>query len=134
MHVYDYTIQLHDTDAYAILFFANQFKICHNGLQGYLESIGMPLGKNRASAGFVAVVVRAESDYLAPVELGDRLRCEMRTAHIGTTAFTNAFTFTNQAGVKVGTATIVQVTLDPVTGKKAPIPAAFRAALERNRD
>lgn len=127
------TIQLHDTDAYGILFFANQFRFCHDAFQEWLRQQGLPMAPRRERAAFVAVVVRAEADYSAPVELGDDLTVAMAVAALGTTSFTHAFTFTNQRGVMVGRVRIVQVTIDPATAVKMPIPADLRAALAANQ-
>jgi 1,4-dihydroxy-2-naphthoyl-CoA hydrolase len=127
------TIQLHDTDAYGILFFANQFRFCHDAFQEWLRQQGLPMAPRRERAAFVAVVVRAEADYSAPVELGDELTVAMRVAGIGTTSFTSAFTFTNQRGVVVGRVRLVQVTIDPASTAKMPIPANLRTALTGNQ-
>ncbi len=133
MFVHQLTVQLHHTDAYSILFFANQFVFCHDAFQAYLTSMGYPLAHHRGEAEFVAVVVHAESDYKAPVQLGDQIRIEYRIAEIGKTHFTNSYTFKNQDGVTVGTAKIVQVTLDPKTGKKINVPKKIRDLLVRNQ-
>jgi len=127
------SVQLGDTDSYGILFFANQLRFCHDAFQAWLESIGRPIAPQRAQAEFVAVMVHVESDYLAPIQLGDRLDVSCRCAALGTTSFTNAFTFTNQTGVAVGTARTVQVTVDPATAAKMALPSWLRAALEANR-
>jgi YbgC/YbaW family acyl-CoA thioester hydrolase len=132
MFVHNMTVQLHHTDAYSIMFFSNQFVFCHDVFQAYLTSLGYPLAHNRDQAEFVAVVVHAESDYKAPIRVGDQLRIEYRVSEIGSTSFTNSYTFKNQDGTVVGTATIVQVTLDPKTGMKIHVPAKVKALLVRN--
>lgn len=133
MFTYAMPVQLHHTDAYGILFFANQFRFCHDAFQAWLTASGLPMAKNRQLARFIAVVVHAESDFSAPIELGDQLEIRLACAHLGTTSFANAFTFVNQHGTQVGTARIVMVTIDPVTAKKQPIPTELREALAGNR-
>jgi 1,4-dihydroxy-2-naphthoyl-CoA hydrolase len=133
MFAYRMTVQLHQTDAYSIMFFAKQFEFCHDCLQAYLTANGLPLAPTRAEAEFVAAVVHAESDYQAPIRVGDVLTIEYRVAEIGTTSFTNRYSFRNQLGKVVGEATIVQVTLDPKTSQKCPVPSKLRSVLERNR-
>jgi acyl-CoA thioesterase FadM len=91
------------------------------------------MAKNRQLARFVAVVVHAESDYKAPIELGDQLTLGMTCSHVGTTSFTNTIAFTNQRGVTVGAAKVTMVTIDPGTAAKIPIPKELREALEGNR-
>lgn len=132
MFVHRLTVQLHHTDAYGILFFANQLQFCHDAFQAWLESNGERLAPTRAEARFVAVVVRAEAIYAAPVRLSDRLELRVEAARVGRTAFTNQVTIVNQLGTTVGSAAITQVTIDPQTSLKAPIPAFLRALLIAN--
>ena len=132
MYVHPLTIQLHHTDAYGILFFANQLAFCHDAFQTWLTEAGHPLAPTRAEAEFVAVVVHVESDYLAPVRLGDRLAIHYGIEKIGTTSFTNRFRLINQRGVAVGACRVVQVVIDPLTSAKTPIPDWLRTLFAAN--
>lgn len=132
MFVHPLTVQLHHTDAYGILFFANQLAFCHDAFQTWLAQAGHPLAPTRAEAEFVAVVVHVESDYAAPVRLGDRLEIRYGVEKVGTTSFTNRFRIVNQRGVEVGGCRVVQVVIDPVTSAKTPIPPWLRALLAGN--
>lgn len=132
MFVHSLTVQLHHTDAYGILFFANQLAFCHDAFQTWLGQVGHPLAPTRAEAEFVAVVVHVESDYRAPVRLGDRLEIRYGVERVGTTSFTNRFRLVNQRGVEVGACRVVQVVIDPVTSAKTPIPSWLRALLAGN--
>ena len=132
MFAHRFVVQLHHTDAYGILFFANQLAFCHDAFQAWLDSVGHPMAAERAKAEFVAVVVHAESDYRSPIRLGAKLTIEYRIAAVGTTSFTNVFRFVDPAGHEVGAARIIQVTIDPLTSAKMPIPAWLRALLQAN--
>jgi len=132
MFVHSLLVQLHHTDAYGILFFANQLAFCHDAFQIWLTESGHPLAPTRAEAEFVAVVVHVESDYAAPVRLGDRIAVHYGVEKIGTTSFTNRFRLVNQHGVEVGGCQVVQVVIDPVTSAKAPIPDWLRTLLAAN--
>jgi 1,4-dihydroxy-2-naphthoyl-CoA hydrolase len=132
MFVHTLTVQLHHTDAYGILFFANQLAFCHDTFQTWLAEVGHPLAPTRAEAEFVAVVVHVESDYRAPVRLGDRIAVHYGVEAVGTTSFTNRFRLVNQRGVEVGGCRIVQVVIDPTSSAKAPIAAWMRAVLATN--
>ncbi len=126
------TIRLHHTDAYGIIFFANQFKLCHDVFQDWLDERGLPLPVTRTAVEALAVVVRAESDYQAPIQLGDRLTIDYTVESVGTTSFVNRFALTNQRGVLVGRVRTVHVMTDPVTSAKRPLPPAWREALSGN--
>ncbi len=133
MFTYRLTIQLADTDAYSILFFAHQFRFCQVVFQDWLASVGEPLPIDRDHAKFLAVCVHAESDYAAAVRVGDQLTIDYRIAAIGTTSFVNAFAMRNQHGVLVGSARVTYVTVDPRTGGKFPIPDYLRPKLAANQ-
>lgn len=132
MFVYRLTVQLHHTDSYGILFFANQLQFCHDAFQAWLEAHGEGLAPTRAEARFVAVMVKAEATYAAPVRLGDRLELRFEASRIGRTAFTNRVTVVNQHGATVGSAHLTQVSIDPHTSQKIAIPPFLRALLLAN--
>lgn len=129
MFTHHETVQLHDTDAYGIIFFANQLKFCHNAFQALLEQVGQRMPPTRPTSGSMPVIVHIESDYHAPVHLGDRLTIHLAIAAFGTTSLTVRYRLANQVGQAVGTVTSVHVTIDVVTNAKAPLPTALRTAL-----
>jgi 1,4-dihydroxy-2-naphthoyl-CoA hydrolase len=122
------TIQLHHTDAYGIIFFANQFKFCHDAFQALLEHLGFPLPPSRHDVPAMFVIVHAECDYQVPVHVGDRLTVAVRAEKIGTTSLVMGYRFTNQHGVQVGTGRTVHVFIDTTTSAKVPLSAPVRMA------
>jgi YbgC/YbaW family acyl-CoA thioester hydrolase len=132
MFHYSMTVLLNHTDCYAIIFFANQPIFCHAAFQAWLEHVGMPLAPDRSTASELMVIVRCESDYQAPVRLGDRLTIAYRVERIGTTSVTNRFLITNQHGVQVGDVRTVHVQINARTSAKIPLTPAWRAALTSN--
>lgn len=132
MFQHQVTIELQHTDAYGILFFANQFILCHGCFQAWLLSVGLPLPPTRAEASELLVIVHVESDYQAPVRLCDRITIDYRCEKVGTTSVTNGFTLTNQHGVVVGKVRTVHVLIDPTSSAKIPLPARWREALLAN--
>ena len=129
MFIHHETVQLHDTDAYGIIFFANQLKFCHNAFQDLLERVGLPMAPTRPASGPMLVIVHIESDYLAPVRLGDRLAIAVAIAAFGTTSLTVRYQLANQHGREVGRVTSVHVAIDVASNAKSPLPPALRAAL-----
>jgi YbgC/YbaW family acyl-CoA thioester hydrolase len=132
MFLYPMTVLLNHTDCYGIIFFANQPIFCHAAFQAWLEHVGMPLAPDRSTANELMVIVRCESDYQAPVRLGDRLTIAYRVERIGTTSVTNRFLITNQHGVQVGDVRTVHVQIDARTSAKIPLTSAWRTALTSN--
>jgi 1,4-dihydroxy-2-naphthoyl-CoA hydrolase len=128
MFSYEATVQLYHTDSYGIIFFANQFKFCHDAFQAFLDQVGLPLAPQRPSTGPMLVIVHAESDYKAPIRLGDRLRLELRIERLGTTSVTVRTAIANQRSELVGLARTVHVTIDAATSAKVPLPDRYRIA------
>lgn len=132
MFVQHTTVQLHHTDAFGIIFFSNQFVLCHSCFQEWLEQVGLQFPPNRQLASELLVIVHAESDYLGPIQLSDRLAIAFTVERIGTTSVTNSFTLTNQHGVIVGRVRTVHVLIDAKTSAKMALPERWRTALESN--
>lgn len=130
MFAYEHVVKLHDTDCYGIIFFANQFRFCHDAWQAFLAHDGLPLQPDRSGMPVIPVMVHAESDYLAKVVVGDRLRIEVALAHLGTTSFALGYRIAGPRG-PTGTAKLVHVCVDPVQDTKLPVPQRLREALHR---
>jgi 1,4-dihydroxy-2-naphthoyl-CoA hydrolase len=130
MFTYKTKIRLHDTDAAGIIFFANQFKIIHDAYEDLLEKYGWSFRKMLQGTSYFLPIVHAESDYLAPVFVGDNIDIAIKVGHIGETSF--SFEYTLKRGkTLVGTAKTVHVTINPKTRKKTPLPTALRKALKK---
>ena len=133
MVIYKTTVKMHDTDAARVLFFGHQFKMIHDAYELFLERIGFPFAKILRHTNFFVPVVHAESDYKAPLFVGDRLSINVTLAGIGTTSFAITYTVKNQNQKIVGTAKTVHVSVHAKTHKKIPLPPAFRKALIKAR-
>ena len=130
MFTYTTKIRLHDTDAAGVIFFANQFKIIHDAYEDLLETFGWGFKKMLKSTEYFLPIVHAESDYKAPVLVGDKITITIKVGHIGKTSF--SFEYTLKRGkTLVGTAKTIHVTVDQKTSKKIPLPASLRSALNK---
>ena len=133
MYVYKTVIKLHDTDAAGILFFSHQFEIVHDAYESLLDKLGVGFPILIRKKNYFLPIVHAESDYKAPLFVGDRLTVEVRLANLGTTSFTFAYRLLNEQRQVVGTARTVHVTVSKKTKKKIPLPAEMRRAIEKFR-
>jgi len=130
MFTYTTKIRLHDTDAAGIIFFANQFKIVHDAYEDLLETFGWSFETMLKGTDYFLPIVHAESDYKAPVLVGDKIVIAIKVGHIGETSF--SFEYTLKRGkTLVGTAKTVHVTINQKTRKKIPLPTALRRALSK---
>ncbi len=130
MFTYLHRIQLHHTDAYSIIFFANQLQFCHDAFQALLAQIGFPLPPTRQDVVTMLVIVHVESDYQVPVHVGDVLTIQVCVKKMGTTSLVMSYILINQHGVQVGTAQTVHVNIDTKTSAKAPLPDKMRQAFQ----
>ncbi|MEZ5357890.1 MAG: thioesterase family protein [Candidatus Zixiibacteriota bacterium] len=128
-----YTIQLHDTDAAGILFFANQLKIVHNVYESLMKKIGFGFRDRFEKQDFYIPIVHAETDFFTALRDSDTVEIQVEVAALGETSFTLAYSLHLFDGTTAGTAKTVHVTIDPKTWKKTPLPPGFREALESLR-
>jgi len=131
MFIYKTTIKLHDTDAAGLLFFGNQFKIIHEAYEVLFEKIGFSFAKLIKECDFFLPIVHAESDYEAPLFVGDKITVEVHVFKIGRTSFILSYRLFNQNDKLVGTAQTVHVSVTKTTKKKIPLPPALRRALKK---
>ena len=128
MFTYKTKIRLHDTDAAGIIFFANQFTIIHDAYEDLLEKFGWSFQTMLKGTEYFLPIVHAESDYKAPLFVGDKITIGIKVGHVGKTSF--SFEYTLKRGkTLVGTAKTVHVTINQKTRQKTPLPGELRKAL-----
>ena len=130
MFTYTTKIRLHDTDAAGIIFFANQFKIIHDAYEELLEEFGRGFQSILKKTNYFQPIVHAESDFKAPVFVGDKIVIIIKLGHIGKTSFSLEYTL-KRGKTLVGTAKTIHVTIDQKTRKKIPLPSTLRRALSK---
>lgn len=130
MYRYKTQIKLHQTDAAGLLFFGHQFMLIHDAYESLLEQIGFGFGDLIRNQPFFLPIVHAESDYKAPLFVGDHIEIQVRVDSVGTTSFTFAYEIYKNDGTLVGTSKSVHVTISKETQDKIPLPPAMRKEIE----
>lgn len=125
-------IRMHDIDMVGILYFPRQFRLVHEALEDFLDSEGYGFDRIWHEENFLFVIVHCESDYLAPLKLGDKIVIQVNVTHIGTTSFTIAYRIYKEDQKLVGTAKTVHVTLEAKSRQKIPIPERLMVILKKN--
>ncbi len=135
MGVFRHTVivNMQDTDAAGILFFANQFVFAHVTYERFLESIGFSFAEALDRETFLLPIVHAESDYRKPLKVGDRLQAELSVGHIGNSSVTLEYTFRDESGNIAGTSKSVHIAVDRKSMNTIPLPGKVRKALENFR-
>ncbi len=130
MHTYQTKIKLHETDAAGVIFFANQFKIIHDAYESLLETIGFGFAELIRDKDFFLPIVHAESDYKAPLFVGDVIEVQVKVGRVGQTSFTLNYALLNAKRETVGTGRTVHVAVDKKTRQKIPIRQDMRRKIE----
>jgi len=129
MFVWRTTVKLHDTDAAGLLFYGHQFKMAHDCYEAMLESIGLPMAWWMRESDCFLPIVHAESDYLRPLFVGDKIEIHLHVEEIGDSSYTLTQEILDAQGQTVGTVKTVHVVVNKESGRKTSIPDKFRAAL-----
>ena len=125
------SVRLYDTDAAGVLYFGSQFRLAHDAFETFMAQHGFPISIMMTEP-YLLVVRHAQSDYTAPVILGDTVDIALCIERLGRTSFTCKYTFHVQETC-VGHAKTVHVTIDRHTRKAVAMPDAMRAALHSYR-
>jgi 1,4-dihydroxy-2-naphthoyl-CoA hydrolase len=130
MFTYCTQIRLKDTDATGVLYFSEQFKFAMETFEEFLKNRGFSWEELMASSYFLPVV-HAESDYFAPLRVGDPLQITLKVGKTGSSSITLQYAFFDpERKIEVGRAEIVHVVVDQKTRAAVPIPNFLRAILD----
>lgn len=131
-HRFRFPVQVRfaDTDAQAHVYFSNYLVYCDEALSAYLHAIGYPWDRLVAQ-GVELFFVDAGYSFAGSARFEERLDVHTRIARLGNTSLTAEMTVCRADGGEViGHGHITAVMVDPVTRKPAPIPQAFRDAVD----
>ncbi len=83
VHHWPVRVYYEDTDAAAVVYYANYLKVCERARTEWLRALGFEQQKLRDERAIVFVVRSIGADYLAAAVLDDALTVESRIAEIG---------------------------------------------------
>ena len=127
---FPYTMGLHDSDAAALMFSANLIRICHQGHEAMMDSLGFSIGRLLRERPFGLPVVHIEGDFRHPLRVGETVEIRIRVAHIGRSSFRMAYELVKQDETVVATAATVYACVDPKTHQKRDLPDELKKKLE----
>jgi 1,4-dihydroxy-2-naphthoyl-CoA hydrolase len=122
MFEYNTTIKMHETDAAGVLFFANQFKLVHDAYEAFLESQGFAIKDLLTNTAFLLPIVHAETDFKAPLRVGDKVVVRLMVKKTGNTSFTLAHEIYKDGTLLTGAGETVHVCMDKNSAAKIPLP------------
>ncbi|HRD54880.1 MAG TPA: thioesterase family protein [Parachlamydiaceae bacterium] len=125
-------VRMNDTDMAGILYFANQFRFVHDAWEDLVEKENISFHQVLYKENFLFVIVHAEADYYAPLNIGDQLMIHVEVEKIGTSSFTMLYNiYKEEDNSHVGQAKITHVTINKKTRQKIPIPEHLKNLLHK---
>lgn len=122
------TIHFNDCDPAGILFFANVFSLAHLTFEKFLLQTPKAYENYFKNPQFAFPLIKAESQYQRPLQLGETYEIQMHLVELKTSSFKLDFSFKKQDQVYAQVST-VHVTLDKQTKQKAELPDFLRSLL-----
>lgn len=120
-------VRMHDTDMAGILYFARQFRFVHDALEDLFESEGYKFEDLFQDYNFIFVIVHAESDYIKPIKVGDKLEVHLSIEKMGDSSVILLYEIYRDGQELVGTAKTVHVCLERIARIKMSIPDDIRS-------
>ena len=122
------TVRFGDTDAAGVVHFLELFRWCHETWEESLEKYGIALKEifsttqiNRGQVDVVLPVVHCEANYFQPLYVGDTINIELNPEKINESSFVLRFKL-KKNDMKISTATIKHVSINPITREKCALP------------
>ena len=123
-------LNLRDTDAAGVAFFAAYYAIAHDTYEAYLRQVGRPLSSWLAEVHLP--IVHSEADYKAPLRLDDPLEVLMRCVKLGERSFTMSYDFISLQKhlARLQTVHVAVDSSNNVPPEAVSLPDELREALE----
>jgi 1,4-dihydroxy-2-naphthoyl-CoA hydrolase len=119
---YNYQVQLRDTDAAGVVYFANLLAICHGAYESSLAEAGINLRDLVNNPSLALPIVHASIDFQRPIYCGDRLQINLTPTSDSSNEFTVSYQIYLAAGQVAGRAITKHVSIDPTTRKRHDLP------------
>ncbi len=117
-------VHMYDTDMAGVIFYAKQFYYIHEAIEDIFEKLNIPFVDLFTKSPYIFVIVHAESDYIAPLNVRDKLRIKTEVGKVGVHSITLNFSLFRGEDL-VGRAETVQVCLDAKSRKKKSLSKEF---------
>jgi 1,4-dihydroxy-2-naphthoyl-CoA hydrolase len=132
--VYEFRIQLHDTDAAGVLFFGHLFRHLHDAYEAFMGSIGYPLpaliSPPDAASSLSLPIIHTEADYLSPLRHGDAVGVRLTVAEVRIRSFALDYVLADSRSCICARGRTVHVLIAPDNPTTARLPEGLRQALQ----
>lgn len=121
LYTHTFQVNLHDTDAAGVLFFAHLLRHAHDAYEAMMAEGDEPIAELIRAGRVHLPIVHCEADYLAPIRHGDLVQVEVEPARLGESSFTLHYRFA-VADTPAASATTVHVAFDPDRKVRTQLP------------
>ena len=118
----EYTIQLRDTDAAGVMYFANIVSICHIAYEASLIAADIDLKLFVNNPKFAVPITHISADFFRPLFCGDRVIIELFSRSIDPDKFEIEYQIRSASGTIAAIALTKHVVIDPNTRQRKNIP------------
>ena len=124
---YERTIRFADVDGAGFVYFSNYLSICHEAYEASVAAAGLELREFFATHRLLVPIAKCQSQFLGPLQSGNRVRVEFTKSMTGPDSFTLNYRVINvSAGDKlVAIAFTDHVSIDLQTLERKPLPPVF---------
>jgi len=124
------TVRFGDCDPAGIVFYPRYFEMFNNLVEDWCaQGLGMSFRELHLQRGLGLPTVHVETSFVAPSELGDLLRAQLRVQKIGGASVTLRVRLAGPAGEDRVRASLVLALMDLKERRAVPIPETLRARI-----
>jgi YbgC/YbaW family acyl-CoA thioester hydrolase len=121
-------VRFQDVDAAGTIFYPRVLELFSDAYVAVLGAAGIDLPSHLERGSWVAPIVHAEADYLAPLRFGNAITVEIAALQVGRTSLKVEYRIRTGETVAASGRT-VHVVVDRTTFAKIPVPDDVRARL-----
>ncbi len=127
---WDYQIQLRDTDAAGVVYFANFLTICHAAYEASLGAAGIDLRLLISGSDVALPIVHASGDFKQPLYCGDQVQVFLSPSHINESEFRVDYRLCLVDGKVAGRVLTKHVAIGVINRKRTSLPIQIQSWLE----
>jgi 1,4-dihydroxy-2-naphthoyl-CoA hydrolase len=124
-----YQVQLRDTDAAGVLYFANLLAICHGAYEASLEAWGIDLRTFVTNPPIALPITKTSAEFRRPIYCGDRLTIRLLPQRQTESGFMVNYELYNASDQLVGKAQTEHVAIAVAQRQRVELPEPIAAWL-----
>ncbi len=124
-----YQVQLRDTDAAGVLYFANLLAICHGAYEASLAAWGIDLRTFVTNPAIALPITHTSAEFRRPIYCGDRLTITLLTQRQTESEFIINYEIYNDSAQLLAKAQTAHVAIDVAQRRRVDLPEPITAWL-----